>query len=122
MTGVQTCALPISLYVDKVLSGVKAVQTLSRLNRTTPGKEDTFVLDFVNDRETILDSFQPYYEITSVSEEPEPNHLYDLKGKLDEWQIYLTSEIDAFAKFYLDRKSTRLNSSHTDISRMPSSA
>lgn len=91
-----------TLYVDKPLSGVKAVQTLSRLNRTTPGKEDTFVLDFVNDRETILQSFQPYYEITTVIEEPEPNHLYDLKAKLDEWQIYLTSEIDALAKVYFD--------------------
>lgn len=91
-----------TLYVDKPLSGVKAVQALSRLNRTTMGKEDTFVLDFVNGRETILESFQPYYEITTVSEEPEPNHLYDLKGKLDEWQIYLTSEVDAFAKFYFN--------------------
>jgi type I restriction enzyme R subunit len=91
-----------TLYVDKPLSGVKAVQTLSRLNRTTTGKEDTFVLDFVNDRETILESFQPYYEITTVSEEPEPNHLYDLKVKLNEWQVYLTSEIDAFAKFYFN--------------------
>ncbi len=91
-----------TLYVDKPLSGVKAVQTLSRLNRTTTGKEDTFVLDFVNDRETILQSFQPYYELTLVSEEPQPNHLYGLKGKLDEWQIYLTSEIDAFAKIYFN--------------------
>ena len=89
-----------TLYVDKPLSGVKAVQTLSRLNRTTTGKEDTFVLDFVNDRETILKSFQHYYEFTSVKEEPEPNHLYDLKNKLDEQQIFLASEIDAFAKFY----------------------
>jgi len=56
-----------TLYVDKPLSGVKAVQTLSRLNRTVPGKEDTFVLDFVNDRETILESFQPYYEVRTVS-------------------------------------------------------
>jgi type I restriction enzyme R subunit len=91
-----------TLYVDKPLAGVKAVQTLSRLNRTAPGKEDTFVLDFVNDRETILESFQPYYEITTVSEEPEPNHLYDLKAKLDEWQVYLTSEIDALAKVYFN--------------------
>jgi type I restriction enzyme, R subunit len=91
-----------TLYVDKSLSGVKAVQTLSRLNRTTTGKEDTFVLDFVNDRETILASFQPYYEITSVSKEPEPNHLYDLKAKLDERQVYVTSEIDAFAKIYFN--------------------
>ncbi len=91
-----------TLYVDKPLSGIKAVQALSRLNRTAPGKEDTFVLDFVNDRETILESFQPYYEVTTVSEEPEPNHLYDLKAKLDEWQIYLTSEIDALAKNYFN--------------------
>jgi type I restriction enzyme R subunit len=91
-----------TLYVDKALSGVKAVQTLSRLNRTAPGKEDTFVLDFVNDRQTILDSFQPYYEITTVGEEPDPNHLYDLKDKLDERQVYLSSEIDALAKVYFN--------------------
>lgn len=91
-----------TLYVDKILSGVRAVQTLSRLNRTAPGKEDTFVLDFVNDRETILTSFQPYYEFTTVSEEPDPNHLYDLKSKLDEQQIYLTSEIDALVRVYFN--------------------
>ena len=89
-----------TMYVDKALSGVKAVQTLSRLNRTCPGKEDTFVLDFVNDRETILSSFQPYYQRTSVSENPDPNHLYDLKAKLDEKQVYWQSEIDAFANVY----------------------
>ena len=89
-----------TMYVDKKLSGVKAVQTLSRLNRTAPGKEDTFVLDFVNDRQTILDSFQPYYEKTIVVEEPDVNHLFDLKGKLDEKQIFWQSEIDAFANVY----------------------
>ncbi|MBE9176710.1 type I restriction endonuclease subunit R [Synechocystis salina LEGE 06155] len=94
-----------TMYVDKRLSGVKAVQTLSRLNRIAPGKEDTFVLDFVNDRETILESFQPYYELTTLTEEPDPNHLYDLKGKLDQYQIYLTSEINSFAKIYFDPKT-----------------
>ena len=89
-----------TMYVDKKLSGVKAVQTLSRLNRTCPGKEDTFVIDFANDRDTILASFQPYYEITKVKEEPAPNHLYDLKAKLDEKQIYWQSEIEAFARVY----------------------
>jgi type I restriction enzyme, R subunit len=89
-----------TMYVDKALSGVKAVQTLSRLNRTYAGKEDTFVLDFVNDRETILESFQPYYQCTTVSENPDPNHLYDIKGKLDEKQIYWQSEIEAFAHIY----------------------
>lgn len=96
-----------TMYVDKKLSGVKAVQTLSRLNRTCPGKDDTFVLDFVNDRETILASFQPYYEITTVVSEPDPNHLYDLKAKLDEKQIYWQSEIEAFSRVYF-RDSRRL--------------
>ena len=91
-----------TMYVDKPLSGVRAVQTLSRLNRTAPGKEDTFILDFVNDRQTILDSFQPYYEITTVTDEPEPNHLYDLKAKLDEQQIYLDTEVDALARVYFN--------------------
>ena len=96
-----------TMYVDKKLSGVKAVQTLSRLNRTCPGKDDSFVLDFVNDRETILASFQPYYEITTVVSEPDPNHLYDLKAKLDEKQIYWQSEIEAFSRVYF-RDSRRL--------------
>ncbi len=89
-----------TMYVDKKLSGVRAVQTLSRLNRTAPGKEDTFILDFVNDRQTILEAFQEYYERTIVSEEPKINHLYDLKAKLDEKQIYWNSEINAFANHY----------------------
>ncbi|WP_291104653.1 MULTISPECIES: type I restriction endonuclease subunit R [unclassified Dysgonomonas] len=97
-----------TMYVDKQLSGVKAVQTLSRLNRTCPGKEETFVLDFVNDRQTILDSFQPYYEITSVTEETNINHLYDLKARLDEFQIYWNQEIDGFANIYFD-PITKLN-------------
>lgn len=99
-----------TMYVDKKLSGVKAVQTLSRLNRMHPGKEDTFILDFANDRQTILDSFQPYYEVTSVTEETDINHLYDLKSRLDEFQVYWTQEIEAFAKVYFDPK-TKLNNS-----------
>ena len=89
-----------TMYVDKKLSGVKAVQTLSRLNRICPGKENTFVLDFANDRQTIIDSFQPYFELTSMSETTDPNHLYDLKGKLDAVNVYHQSEIDAFAKVF----------------------
>lgn len=98
-----------TMYVDKKLSGVKAVQTLSRLNRTCPGKEDTFVLDFVNERETILSSFQPYYEITTVTEDTDVNHLYDLKAHLDQFQVYWESEIDAFADVYFN-PATKLNS------------
>jgi len=91
-----------TMYVDKKLSGVKAVQTLSRLNRTYPGKENTFVLDFVNDREEILSSFQPYYEITTVTEEININHIYDLKARLDQFQIYWKNEIDDFAQIYFN--------------------
>lgn len=87
-----------TMYVDKKLSGVKAVQTLSRLNRTCPGKDSTFTLDFANDRQTILDSFQPYYELTSIEEGTDPNLLYDLKRELDSKQLYWQSEIDSLAK------------------------
>ncbi len=97
-----------TMFVDKKLSGVKAVQTLSRLNRKPPGKENTFVLDFVNDRKTILDSFQPYYEVTTVTEETDVNHLFDLKNNLDQFQVYWQNEIDGFAEVYFDPK-TRLN-------------
>ena len=94
-----------TMFVDKPLSGVKAVQTLSRINRIHPGKEDTFILDFVNDRDTILKAFQPFYELTTVEQVTDPNHLYDLKNKLDEKQVYWQSEIDAFAKVYFMSKN-----------------
>lgn len=89
-----------TMYVDKKLSGIKAVQTLSRLNRTAPGKEDTFVLDFVNDRETIREAFSQYYQMTTVKDETDVNHLFDLKNALDAYQIYWQEEIDAFSKAY----------------------
>ncbi|HXD34037.1 MAG TPA: hypothetical protein VN643_23165 [Pyrinomonadaceae bacterium] len=94
-----------TMYVDKKLSGVKAVQTLSRLNRTSPGKDDTFVLDFANDRETIVASFQPYYEETKMIEMTDPNHLYDVKAVLDASEIYHQSEIDDFARVFYQPKS-----------------
>jgi len=97
-----------TMYVDKKLSGVRAVQTLSRLNRMCPGKEDTFVLDFTNDRETIFQSFQPYYEVTTVTEETDINHLYDLKARLDDFRIYTPEEIDGFANVYF-HPDTNLN-------------
>jgi type I restriction enzyme R subunit len=89
-----------TMYVDKKLSGVKAVQTISRLNRTREGKEDTFVLDFANDRQDILKSFQPFYEMTMMNETTDPNHLYDLKGKLDASEVYHQSEVEDFAAVF----------------------
>lgn len=83
-----------TMYVDKPLSGIKAVQTLSRLNRTCLGKEDTFVLDFVNTPDEIKESFQPYYEVTGISEVTDPNILYDLQYELDAMQVYTSSEVN----------------------------
>lgn len=97
-----------TMYVDKKLSGVKAVQTLSRLNRTHPGKEDTFILDFTNDREEIIKSFQPYYELTTMPETTDPNHLYDLKGRMDSASVYYQSEVDGFAKIFYRPGNTSL--------------
>jgi type I restriction enzyme, R subunit len=97
-----------TMYVDKKLSGVKAVQTLSRLNRTHPGKEDTFILDFTNDREEIIKSFQPYYELTTMPETTDPNHLYDLKGRMDSANVYYQSEVDGFAKIFYRPGNTSL--------------
>lgn len=89
-----------TMFVDKKLSGVKAVQTLSRLNRTTRGKDSTFVLDFVNSAEDIQKSFEPYYEATVLEQATDPNVLYDLKNTLDKYRIYAQAEIDAFADLY----------------------
>ncbi|MBA9078198.1 type I restriction endonuclease subunit R [Rufibacter quisquiliarum] len=89
-----------TMYVDKKLSGVKAVQTLSRLNRTAKGKDDTFVLDFANEQEDILNSFQPYYELTTVDTPTDPNLLSDLKYKIESAQIIWKSEVDAFCEVY----------------------
>lgn len=89
-----------TMFVDKKLSGVKAVQTLSRLNRTMRGKQDTFVLDFVNSAEDIRKSFEPYYEETVLEQETDPNVIYDLKNTLDEFRVYQQMEIDRFSEIF----------------------
>ena len=89
-----------TMFVDKKLHGIKAVQTLSRLNRTMPGKESTFVLDFVNSAEDIQIAFQPYFEVTNLSREVDPNKLYDLKSQLDEFRVYYNNEIERFAEIF----------------------
>lgn len=91
-----------SMYVDKALSGIKAVQTLSRLNRAHPQKYDTFVLDFYNDSETIQKSFEPYYRTTILSDETDPNKLHDLKSDLDGRQVYSQEQIDSLVALYLN--------------------
>ncbi len=94
-----------TMYVDKRLAGVQAVQTLSRLNRTAPGKTDTFVLDFVNEAEEIQRSFQPYYEQTMVAETADPHQLYELQHRLEAAQVFWPVEVNAFCKiFYTPKK------------------
>ncbi len=90
-----------TMYVDKILSGIKAVQTLSRLNRAHPQKHDVFVLDFMNDADTIRDSFADYYRTTILSEETDPNKLHDLKSELDGYQVYAPSHVDQLVALYL---------------------
>ena len=93
-----------TMFVDKKLSGVKAVQTLSRLNRTCRGKQDTFILDFVNSAEDIKKSFEPYYEETTLEEETNPNVIYDLKNTLDAYHVYQENEIMQFADIFYAKK------------------
>ena len=90
-----------TMYVDKILSGGRAVQTLSRLNRAHPQKHDTFILDFVNDAETIQKSFEPYYRTTLLSEAADPDKLHDLKAELDALQVYSAEAVRSFAGLYL---------------------
>ncbi|MBU2601018.1 MAG: type I restriction endonuclease subunit R [Actinobacteria bacterium] len=90
-----------TMYVDKVLSGIKTVQTLSRLNRAHPRKHDVFVLDFLNSADTIETAFADYYRTTILSEETDPNKLHDLKAALDGYQVYGHAEIEELVRLYL---------------------
>ena len=90
-----------TMYVDKPLSGVKAVQTLSRLNRAHPKKHNAFVLDFANDADTIQTGFAPYYRTTILAEETDPDRLHDLKAALDGYQVYAPTQIDELVERYL---------------------
>ena len=91
-----------TMYVDKPLSGIKAVQTLSRLNRARQGKYDAFVLDFANDTDAIQEAFSDYYRTTILSEETDPNKLHDLQSDLDGYQVYSYEQIDRFVELYLN--------------------
>lgn len=90
-----------TMYVDKGLTDIKAVQTLSRLNRCHPKKKDTFILDFANDPKDIKESFQRYYKMTTLAGETDPNKLNDLIFELDEFNIYTQAEIDLYCRKYL---------------------
>jgi len=101
-----------TMYVDRRLAGLQAVQTLSRLNRTHPLKEDTFILDFVNDRSEIQEAFAQYYEGAEMGEEVDPARMYDIKAELDFSGIYLTEEVDRFSEVYFKPASRQSPSDH----------
>jgi type I restriction enzyme R subunit len=90
-----------TMYVDKPLSGIKAVQTLSRLNRAHPQKHDCFVLDFQNNSEAITFAFQDYYRTTLLAEETDPNKLHDLKAALDGAQVYSPEQMQQVVELFL---------------------
>ena len=90
-----------TMYVDKTLSGIKAVQALSRLNRAHPKKHDVFVLDFLNDADTIREAFADYYRATILADETDPNKLHDLQADLDRAQVYAGEQVDEFVRRYL---------------------
>jgi type I restriction enzyme R subunit len=94
-----------TMYVDKVLAGARAVQTLSRLNRAHPQKRDTFILDFANKSDVIQEAFAPYYRTTILSESTDPNKLHDLKADLDARQVYTQEDIDQLVELFLSGAS-----------------
>ena len=90
-----------TMYVDKPLSGIKAVQTLSRLNRAHPQKHDCFVLDFQNNSAAIAFAFQDYYRTTLLAEETDPNKMHDLKAALDAAQVYSPEQVQQVVELFL---------------------
>jgi len=93
-----------TMYVDKKLSGIQAVQTLSRLNRTVSGKDDTFVLDFVNDFDEIYQAFKPYYEATPMGAMPDPQQLYQLQHKIEEWKVFSQDDVNSFCEIWFKNR------------------
>jgi type I restriction enzyme R subunit len=106
-----------AMYVDKRLDGVQAVQTLSRLNRKIQGKEDPFVLDFVNERENIYKAFKPYFETTSLQEASDPSQLEMLKHELDQAQVYHWSEVEAFARIFYKPLDKQVVADHAHMQK-----
>lgn len=104
-----------TMYVDKRLAGVQAVQTLSRLNRTAPGKESTFILDFVNDRDEIFEAFKPYYEVTEYDDLPDPHQLYTMEHKILEARIFSQQDVDDFCNIWFSTKKDLRKSEHKKL-------
>ncbi|MGG3959839.1 type I restriction endonuclease [Bhargavaea massiliensis] len=107
-----------TMYVDKKLSGIQAVQTLSRLNRTHRAKQDTFVLDFVNEAEHIYEAFKLYYEATKLAETTDLNVMYDLKNRVFGYQIFEQREVDAYAEVFFRPQSRQRKGELSELHRI----
>jgi type I restriction enzyme R subunit len=107
-----------SMYVDKRLSGIQAVQTLSRLNRTTRGKSDTFVLDFVNEPDDIYTAFKPYYEATDKGDDTDPQQLNTLAHTLAEWKIYTNAEINDWCEIWFRNRLNPTGGEHKKLNAL----
>lgn len=104
-----------TMFVDKKLSGIQAVQTLSRLNRTTKGKEDTFVMDFVNNHQDIYKAFKPYYEATQLGDIPDVKKLNELGTTVDSWNLYFKKDIQDFAEVWFSNRIKPTGAEHAKL-------
>ncbi|MDC0833712.1 type I restriction endonuclease [Geitlerinema sp. CS-897] len=104
-----------TMYVDKRLAGIQAVQTLSRLNRVAPGKTETFVLDFVNDPEEIYKAFKPYYEVTPKGEDIDPNRLDELAGELEDFRVFDRADLDEWCNIWFSHRLQRSGREHPQL-------
>lgn len=104
-----------SMYVDKRLAGIQAVQTLSRLNRTTRGKTDTFILDFVNEPTDIYTAFKPYYEVTPKGDDTDPQQLNTLAHTLASWKIYTGKEVDDWCEIWFRNRLNPTGGEHKKL-------
>lgn len=100
------------MYVDRRLAGIQAVQTLSRLNRIHPLKEDTFVLDFINERDEIREAFKTYFEGAEVGEDVDPARMYEIKSELDADGIYIVVDIERFSAVYFKPRQRQSLNDH----------
>lgn len=100
------------MNISAPISGIQAVQTLSRLNRTTRGKTDTFVLDFVNEPEDIYAAFKPYYEATDKGEDTDPQQLNTLTYTLANWKVYTVDEVNAWCEIWFRNRLNPTGGEH----------
>jgi type I restriction enzyme R subunit len=111
-----------TMYVDKRLAGIQAVQTLLRLNRTLRGKDGTFVLDFVNEPKDIYEAFKPYYEATPMGDETDPQHLNTLAHQLAEWKIFTDGEVNAWCEIWFRNRMNPTGGEHKKLNGILDSA